>query len=284
MKYHARIAAVASSVFCLSFAHAQTETRPLWEIGAGLAAIDFPVYRGASEHRLYLLPVPYVVYRGETLQVKRDRVRGLIFQGDSAELDVSVNGTVPVKSRDSNARQGMPDLDPSLELGPSLNVHLHHSEDRKTSFDMRNPLRYVVATDFSHFRHTGWLFQPQFNLDMRDMNYSRWNIGLAGGLIFADRQYHQYFYNVAPRFATATRPSYNAAGGYSGAQLILSCNKRQDDIWMGGFMKWDNLRGAVFADSPLVKSKQHFTIGLAFAWIFHKSDKTVEVKDDWSIP
>lgn len=277
MRNYVRIAAVVLSAFCLSGAYAQTETKPLWEVGAGLAAIDFPVYRGASEHRLYLLPIPYVVYRGEMLQVNRERVRGLIFRRDSVELDVSVNGSVPVKSKDSIARQGMPDLDPSLEIGPSLNVHLRYSEDRKTNLDMRMPLRYVIATDFSHFQHVGWLFQPQLNLDMRDMNYSGWNMGLVGSLIFSDRRYHQYFYNVAPQFATATRPSYNAGGGYSGTQLALACNKSQDNLWMGGFMKWDNLKGAVFADSPLVKSRQHFTLGFAFAWVFDKSDRMVDV-------
>ena len=50
------------SVFCLPAAHAQTEIKPLWEVGAGAAFIDFPIYRGADERRSYLLPVPYFAY------------------------------------------------------------------------------------------------------------------------------------------------------------------------------------------------------------------------------
>ena len=280
MKNFVRLIAVVSSVCGFSTAYAQTEIKPLWEVGAGFAAIDFPIYRGASERRSYLLPVPYVVYRGEILQVDRERVRGLIFHKDRLEMDVSVNGSVPAKSKDSIVRQGMPDLKPTLEIGPSLNMHLYYSEDKKTSFDMRMPLRAVTATDLKHSQHVGWLFQPQLNLDVRDIDHSGWNLGLVGGLIFSDRRYHSYFYDVAPQYATATRPAYSASGGYSGTQFIMALSKRHDGYWTGGFMKWDDLSGATFANSPLVKSKQYFTIGFGVTWVLDKSDKMVEVNND----
>lgn len=270
---------VMSSLLCLSTAWAQTEIKPQWELGAGVAAIDFPMYRGSNERRSFFLPIPYFVYRGETLQVNRERVRGLIFKRDTVEMDISVNGSVPAKG--SVARQGMPDLDPTLEIGPSLNVHFLYSADKKNTFDLRMPLRGVIASDFKHVQPIGWLFQPQLDVDFRDIDHSGWNIGLVGGLIFSDHRYHQYFYNVAPQYATATRPAYTTGGGYSGTQYIFAFNRRQQDgHWIGGFMKWDNLNGAVFADSPLVKSKSYFTIGIAATWTFNKSDKLVEVNDD----
>jgi hypothetical protein len=49
---------------------------PLWEVGAGVAVIDFPDYRGADERRVLVLPFPYVVYRGELLQADREGLRG----------------------------------------------------------------------------------------------------------------------------------------------------------------------------------------------------------------
>lgn len=273
-------AAVVESLLFLPAAYAQTEIKPLWEVGAGFAAIDFPVYRGSKDRRSYLLPVPYFAYNGEVLQINRERVRGLIFRSDRVEMDVSLNGSVPAKSSDSAARQGMPDLDGTLELGPSLNVHLYYAEDKKTNFDLRMPLRAVTATDFSHFQQTGWLFQPQLNLDIHDVAHSGWNLGLVSGVIFSDRRYNQYFYDVAPQYATATRPAYTAAGGYAGTQFIVAVNNRQNGRWMGGFMKWDNLNGAVFADSPLVETKQYFTIGFAVTWVLDHSEKMVEVSND----
>jgi outer membrane scaffolding protein for murein synthesis (MipA/OmpV family) len=268
----------AASIFCFSSAHAQTEIKPLWEIGAGFAAIDFPVYRGSDERKSYLLPAPYFIYNGEVLQVNRERVRGLIFKRDRIEMDVSVNGSVP--ARGAKARQGMPNLDPTLELGPSLNFHLLYTEDKKNTFDMRLPLRAAIASDFSHVQHIGWLFQPQLNLDFHDIDRSGWNIGLVGGVIYSDKHYHGYFYNVAPQYATAERPAYTAPGGYSGTQFIFAFNKRYETYWTGGFMKWDSLKGAVFENSPLVRSKEYFTVGFAITWIFEKSDKLVEVAYD----
>lgn len=278
MKNIACSALIALSFLCAPGVNAQTELKPQWEIGAGLAAIDFPVYRGANERRAYLLPIPYIAYRGENVQINRERVRGLIFRHGSVEMDISMNGSVPAKS--AIARQGMPDLDPTLEIGPSLNFHLYYSEDKKTNFDMRMPLRGVVASNFKHVQSAGWLFQPQLNLDVRDIDHSGWNVGLVGGVIFSDRRYQQYFYDVAPQYATATRPAYSANGGYAGTQFILAINNRENGRWMGGFMKWDSLKGAAFADSPLVKSKQYFTIGFAVTWVLNKSDKMVEVNND----
>ncbi|VVC82340.1 MipA/OmpV family protein [Sideroxydans sp. CL21] len=279
MKKLALSTSVVSSLLCLSVASAQTELKPQWEAGAGFAAIDFPMYRGSNERRSYLLPIPYFVYRGDTVQINRERVRGLIFKRDRVEMDISVNGSVPAKG--AIARQGMPDLDPTLEVGPSLNVHLYYSEDRKSNFDMRMPVRGAVASDFKHVQPVGWLFQPQLDADFLDVDHSGWNIGLVGGLVFSDQRYNQYFYNVAPQYATAARPAYAVGGGYAGTQCIFAFNKRrQDGRWMGGFMKWDNLNGAVFAESPLVKTRQYFTVGFAVTWTLDKSDKMVEVHND----
>ena len=278
MKNLVRFVAVFLSACCAANADAQTEIRPLWELGAGFAMIDFPVYRGANERKSYLLPVPYFVYNGEILKVSRKRVRGLIFKRDRIEMDVSVNGSVPAKG--AVARQGMPDLDPTLELGPSLNFHLLYSEDRRNTFDMRMPLRAAFASDFSHVQHVGWLFQPQLNLDFYDIDRSGWNIGLVGGVIYSDKHYHGHFYDVAPQYATPSRPAYTAGGGYAGTQFIFAFSKRHEGYWTGGFMKWDSLKGAVFENSPLVKSKQYFTIGFAITWILDKSPKMVEVEYD----
>jgi len=56
--------------------------------------------------------MPYVVYHGDILKVDRARVRGMLYHTDKTELDVSLNGSVPVKN--DGARQGMPDLDPTI--------------------------------------------------------------------------------------------------------------------------------------------------------------------------
>ncbi len=256
----------------------RAEQLPLWEAGAGVAWVDFPAYRGSAERRAYWLPIPYVSYNGEYLQVSRERARALFFRHDRVELDISVNGTVPAKG--TAARSGMPDLDATLEIGPSLNVHLYYDEHKRTNLDLRMPVRGAVASDFSRVYDVGWLFQPQLDLDLHDVLGHGWNAGFVIGPVFADRRYDQYFYNVAPQYATPARPAYTARGGYGGSQYIFALSKRYPGYWTGGFLKWDNLNGAVFADSPLVTRRTSFTAGWAVSWILDRSDRMVEVKDD----
>jgi len=256
---------------------ARAEQLPLWEAGVGAVALGFPDYRGSDERQFWLLPFPYLVYRGEFLQADERRLRGLFFKTDRLELDVSVNGSVPVDSSENDARRGMPDLDATLEIGPALNVLLARSNDHKTRLELRLPVRAVLASDFTYVRQVGWAFQPNLNVDVADpLGYGGWNLGLLAGPLFTDQRYNRYFYGVEAPYATATRPAYSAGGGYAGTQLIASLSKRYREFWLGGFIRWDTLNGATFADSPLVRDKQSIAGGFAMAWILGKSRTMVE--------
>lgn len=273
-----RLSSLVAAVALPTFAHA--DQLPFWEAGAGVAALHFPDYRGSDEYRNYLLPIPYIVYRGDVLQVDRNKVRGLLFKSDIAELDVSMNGSVPVRSKDNNARQGMPDLDPTLEIGPSVNFFLYRDRADKLDVDLRLPLRAVIASDFHRVHQAGWLFHPHINVDLRDtFPGPGWHVGLLAGPLYGSRRYHEYFYAVAPEFATAERPTYAPRGGYAGTTFIASLSKRFPKFWVGGFVKADTLRGTVFEDSPLVKSRHAFTAGFAISWVFAQSSTLVEAKD-----
>lgn len=261
----------------LAAAGARAEQLPLWEAGAGAAALSFPAYRGSNQRQSWLLPVPYIIYRGEFLQADERRMRGLFYNTDRVEIDVSINGSVPVDSGKNDARRDMPKLDGTLELGPGVNLKLMETDDRKTRMELRLPLRAVFASDFSHVRHVGWMFQPQVNIDIRDpLGNPGWKLGLLAGPVYSDQGYNRYFYSVAPAFATATRPAYSASGGYGGVQVIAALSKRYREFWVGAFVKWDSVHGAAFADSPLVRDKQGMAAGFSIAWILGVSKTRVE--------
>ncbi|MBI5625891.1 MAG: MipA/OmpV family protein [Nitrosomonadales bacterium] len=254
---------------------ASADQVPLWEVGAGVAAIDFPHYRGSDERKSYVLPMPYVIYRGDFLKIDRQRVRGQLFHSDRVELDVSVNGSVPV--RNNGARLGMPNLDPTFEIGPSMNIMLYQTESNQAQVELRLPVRAVIGSDFSYLRSVGWIFQPLLNLDVKNaFDQTGWNLGTAIGPIFTDRRYNQYFYGIDARYSLADRPAYSAHGGYAGTQFVIAMTKRSPSYWTSGFMKLDNLRGAAFEQSPLVKTKQYATVGFAITWIFAESSTKVE--------
>ena len=254
------------------------EPHPLWELGAGAGVLTIPDYPGSDEQRNYIFPIPYFVYRGEVLQVDREKIRGLFFKTDRLELDFSLNGSPPVRSGNNKAREGMPDLDPTLEFGPKLDVLLKQSEKLKLTLQL--PLRKVIAINFGGTHNAGLIFNPILILDVKDTGLGQgWNLGLSGGPLFANGQYNQYFYGVDAAFATPVRPAYAATGGYSGTQVTVSLSKRFPNIWVGTFIRVYDLHGTVFENSPLLKQQTAFMVGFGVSWIITQSDKMV-MSDD----
>jgi outer membrane scaffolding protein for murein synthesis (MipA/OmpV family) len=269
---------ILAAVAAFTWSAAQAEQLPLWEAGIGLAVIDFPDYPGADQRTIYPLPLPYFVYRGEKLRVGREGIRGLFFESDRIELDFSANASIPVKSTDNDARRGMPDLDPTFQIGPTINITLHH--DVQNKLQLRLPVRAVIASDFTHARGAGFVFEPQLVLDVTHLPIApQWRFGAAVGPMFADRRYDAYYYSVDPQFATPTRPAYQATGGFAGTQLLLTTSRRWHDWWFGAFIRYQSLDGAVYRDSPLVRQRYALSGGLGVAWVFARSGKLVEAEE-----
>jgi len=264
----------------LSFS-AHAELRPEWEIGAGASVFTLPDYRGSDESRGYVLPFPYVIYRGERFRVDRQGLRGIFFESDRVELNLSLNATPPVDSDDNRAREGMPELEPTLEIGPRLDLTLARDRAREWSLELRLPLRAAIATDLSHTRHIGYVSYPHLHLFTRPVLAGvKWNLGLQAGPLFATDDYHQYFYGVDAPFATPDRPAYSAGGGYSGALALASLTRRFPRFWVGAFARYDTLKGAAFESSPLMRRDYAVMAGFAVAWVFAESGRKVEVDVD----
>ena len=258
-------------------ATAAAKEEPLLEYGVGVGALAFEDYRGSNTTHAYPLPIPYFVYNGEFLKADREGVRGTLFNQEWVELNLSGNATTPVKN--DRERSGMPDLKPTLELGPSLDFHLLRSADKHIKFDLRMPVRAAVTVDAPP-RYIGGTFTPRFALDLADpWGYAGWNAGFLVGPLFAERRYHGYFYAVAAQYATASRPAYRATGGYAGTQFITALSKRYDKFWVGAFLRYDTLSGAVFTDSPLVQRNSYWSAGFGISWLIHRSTQMVEVPD-----
>lgn len=269
----------AAAALALAAATAQAREEPLWEAGLGVAALHFPHYRGSEQSRTYALPVPYFVYRGEFLKADREGVRGIFFRTDRVDLNLSVGASLPVRSSDTHVREAMPDLEPSVELGPSLNVTLWRAANRATRLDLRLPLRGAVTVE-SDPRYIGLQFFPHLNLDLRDpAGWPGWNLGLLAGPVFTDARYNRYFYSVPEQFARPGRPAYEAGGGFAGAQVLVALSKRFPRYWIGAFARYDTLRGAEFEQSPLVTSKRYAAAGIGISWILGESSRRVTVNE-----
>lgn len=258
---------------------AHAEQKPLFEFGLGPGALVAPDYTGSDESRVYPGPIPYIVYRGKFLKADRDGVRTELFNRRYAELSISAGGSFPVDSDDNKARAGLPDLKPTLELGPALELHLWRSKNEKLKLDLDIPVRFPVTVESSP-RSIGVVVGPRLSLDVADFaGVEGWDFGASIGPNYADSKYHDYFYTVAPRFVTSNRPAFDADGGYSSSAILLALSKRYPKYWVGAFLRYENLKGATYENSPLVKQQSAVVAGVGFAWIFARSKRTVEVDE-----
>lgn len=256
---------------------AQAAMLPRWELGMGAAGISMPEYRGSDEITNYVLPFPLFVYRLDWLKADRSGVRATLVDSERAEVNVSVSAGPPVRSKHNQAREGMPDIKPMFEIGPSLDVKLWQASEEGAKLKLFVPVRAVFTVQ-SRPHSAGWVFQPRLNLDLPKLG-GAWNVGLLAGPVFASRRQHSYVYNVDAAYARADRPAYQAKGGYSGMQFLASVSRKFESSWFGAYMRYDNLAGTAFADSPLVRRKNYLSAGFAVTWTLARSAELIESDD-----
>ena len=195
-------------------------------------------------------------------------------------LDISIAGNVPVPGGKVEAREGMPGLDTVGEIGPELEINLWNKHHDEYSLRLNLPLRAVFSVGDPLVKYQGWNFSPFLQLQRRTGTESNWHrYRLSVGPIFADSKYHNYFYEVEPRFETISRPEYHPDAGYSGSRITLAFARYSKTFFYAAFLRYDSLSNAKFIDSPLVEAKSYLAGGFAFAWIFKKSKVMVEHHD-----
>lgn len=249
-----------------------------WEVGLVGMGARIPYYRGSDEYRWYGFPVPYLIYRGDYLQADRDGVRGMFFKGRWVETELSISGNPPVRDG-SGARAGMPELDPLVELGPALRLFLYRGRKLSALYleaaarAVGSVDRDTLGLDYEGNRAALSLVIARFT----PRAGSPWNTGLRAGVDFADRDYHRYFYDVNEAYALPARPAYESRGGYGGASLSGWISRRLfDDVSLALYARLDNCEGAVYEESPLVRSRNNVTVGAAVSWKIAESRTRVK--------
>ena len=233
----------------------------MWEFGLGAGAIAFEDYRGSDTTHAYPLPVPYIVYNGEFLKADRDGMRGTLFNQDRLEINLSFNLTTPVRN-DPNAA-ACRTCDPRWRLGPLSICTCLAAATRSCKLDLRMPLRAAATVE---------LIAACRRLDLHAAIQS----GHGGSLgiqwleaRFVDGPAVRRIAdttNISIRLPRNMRPrrgrSIQAEGGYAGTQMLAALSKRYPKFWMGAYMRYDTLAGAVFLDSPLVQRRSYWIGGI----------------------
>lgn len=265
------------ALLAIPVAHA--EKLPRWELGIGAGGVMVPDYKGSDQTRYLVMPFPYFAYRLDWLDADRDGVRARFFDSDRVELNLSMDGSAPLRRNRNRAREGMPGLDYILEVGPSIDVNLWKSPGKSRQLKLVMPVRQAFKMQ-GGVRSTGWTFSPHLDLDLAGLGHpdgsqEGWHLNLQTGPMFADHRYNAHFYDVAEEYARADRPAYQAHGGYAGSQFQTSLSRRFGGMSVGAYAEWDYLRGAVFDDSPLMKRRSSISGGFFMTWTLMHSGEYV---------
>jgi outer membrane scaffolding protein for murein synthesis (MipA/OmpV family) len=174
----------------------------------------------------------------------------------------------------------MPDLDATVQIGPALNLKLWDARGPDRSLILFLPLRAAFAADIDRVESVGYTLAPQLTYYRRvPLAGCDWKLALTGGLQFGSGAFHDYYYTVAPEHASASRPAYDAGGGFAGYRFIGTFLCRYPQNWISFFARYDRVDGAVFEDSPLVRRNAGLTAGFVFTWIVGRSARMVDVTD-----
>ena len=260
-----------TSFVCCATAQA-SEQDYSWKLGVGSAGISFPAYRGSSQRQSLLLPVPALSFTSPRFQLNRQGARLSLLDFGWLRFRLSASGSLPVDSDDVPLREGMPDLDPSFELGPAAVIQLPCPSSWQCH--QETLLRGVVASDFESFSGIGWTLQPRIKIQHSrgELASGQFDWRLTFGPVIASRRYHDYFYSVDSQFADTNRSQYEATGGFSGWRSSVTWRYQKGDIGVSFYAAFDQLSDSVFVDSPLVDSRDYFLAGAFLRWYFRSSE------------
>ncbi len=253
--------------------------KPLWEVRLFGGVASIPHYNGSDETSVYAVPLPYLLYRGETIQADSTGIRAIFFEKGSFLSEFSFSGSPPV-NEDNKARTGMTELGPILEIGPSLKYYFTDKYSNYLVF-MDFSIRNVLEADLDNlFRiqekgiHGGIKLAYKYNPLYEIADYS---IGINGGVEFGNKDYLGFYYNVSKQFETEIRPEYTVESGYAGLYISTYFHKNINDKFkIALYGRITDINNAVFQDSPLVKKNMSYLAGIAVIWKITESKKTIK--------
>lgn len=267
-----RLAVAALGTFSVLSASAQSSApaKPLWEFGAVGLGVSQQAYPGADQQIGRALLFPFFIYRGPVLRADGEGVGVRALKTPKLELDIGFSGAFGSGSDDIEARRGMPRLGTLVEFGPRVKWNL--GPGAGGNWRAQFPLRGVF--DLSDgFAGRGIAFEPELVYDAAPVGGWSWS-GRVGA-VFGNRKLNDTFYGVAPRFATATRPAYEASAGLTALRASVTLTRPLTRDWFFfSFARIDSVSGAANRDSPLVRQTTGGSVGVGLSYTWLRSERS----------
>ena len=253
----------------------EDRAKPLWEFGLGGVGLSQQAYPGSSVRVDRMLAVPYFIYRGPIFRVDDGDIALRAFRSSRTELDVGVAAAFGSRNSEVPLREGLRELGNLVEIGPRISyrfgVIVPGRRNNRHPLTLEMPLRGVFNLSES-LAFRGWTFEP--TLQWRHRLPRKFDLRVAGGLLFGTQRYNDTFYGVDPALATATRPAFEARSGLVASRIGVFLGRRISPNWrLVAFARYNYVGGAANKNSPLVERNGGWTAGIGFSWKMFESDK-----------
>lgn len=251
----------------------------LWGFRIVAFGQNFPAYPSSSDQNFTALPIPYPVYRGKIFSFGQDLeeiASGQLLSTNRINLSVGLSASFPESSDKLSGRTGMPDLDFLVEAGPEINMALNGGPDDDRELLLSLQVRAAVSIDDLDATGRGFSFNPELEYLARDFLDAKTELRFRISPIWGTRDYTDFFYGVAPEYATADRPAFDAKSGYVNTEFLVGLNRKITDRleFRGSIRLWVN-KGSANASSPLFQRDYDRGIRLALYWTAWESGRRV---------
>jgi hypothetical protein len=263
---------------------ASSEDLPrLWGLRLVAFGQSFPAYPSSSSQNITMLPIPYPVYRGKILRFGEDMdtiANSQLVSGNRVKLSLGVSASFPEDSDKLSGRAGMPDLDFLVEAGPELKLTLSGSADDDRELLLSLQARGAVSMDGFDATGRGFVFKPELEYLHRHFVDSKTELRFRVAPTWGTSDYANFFYGVDPGFATADRPSFDAASGYLNTEILVGVNRQISSRleFRGSVRLWAN-KGSANNASPLYQRDYDRGIRLAIFWTVWESKRRATVRN-----
>jgi outer membrane scaffolding protein for murein synthesis (MipA/OmpV family) len=259
--------------------------KPRLEAGIGLGYFQGFDYPASNDPNTASLVLPFFIYRSEVFRFfDGGGVGAVAIEEPRVKLELSLGGALNAESEGNSAREGLPDLDLLLEVGPQLTVRifdrvLASGGRAKLSWDSK--IRAVVSTDFKGIDARGFVVASGFSFKREALFSDKVDFISNLDVTFADKRFNEYLYAVEPQYATQNRASYAATAGYVQTSVFLGFAFRPTEklriftgVSTGLYGPSANKR------SPLFETNQSTTYALGVVWTAFQSKDMIKVYDN----
>ena len=239
-----------------------TQAESQFDLGLGFFGLKVNHYRGSDQTQDFNLYVPYFYYKSENIEAEGSFINTTFYDSRYFSVKLSMVVGPNVESDSNKARRDMPELNYNFGIGPMGIIHI--IKGPRFFLEIDSSIRQEFQTNISHTATIGNTNTTYLTSRYQIKDFTA---EFALGRMLATSDYHAYYYDVEDKYVTAERGAYKSDGGHSGNIILFSLKKKINNLMLHGFVRYDDLDGVVFEDSPLVKQTDYYMLGLGVFYL-----------------